>query len=199
MMKSSSHQKLLSLVHVQYKSPRPYCFSGITNLQSILAQGNIILIPHSHYPTRQTPQLHSMQILALFLLAVSAGALPQSSSLSPSETLAPTSTLVNSTMPHMHDKRRGGPTIGNFDNAKCKGEHLGTKVNIPAGDDCVKWQPSNTYIDIYWGDASGLTFFTDDNCSMNQRVKSVTSGSSRTCIDLATLGGAKNISSFNSV
>ena len=199
MMKSSSHQKLLPPVHVQYKNPRPYCFSRITNLQSILAQGNLIPIPDSHHPTRHTPHLQSMQILALFLLAVSAGALPQSSSLSPSATLAPTSTLVNSTTPHMHEKRKGAPTIGDFDNDKCKGEHLGTKIQMPYDSTCLAWQPTNNWIDIYWGDGSNMvTFYTDNNCNIDLKVKTLHQGfwESRRCVALDTLGGAENISSL---
>ncbi|KAL8791818.1 MAG: hypothetical protein Q9195_005554 [Heterodermia aff. obscurata] len=112
-----------------------------------------------------------MQLLAPFLLAVSAGALPQSSNPSPSETLAPTGTLANSTVPSTHQKRYEDLTLGNFDDPKCAGTHLGTKTTIERKQ-CIQYTPANKFIDVYWGQSEGqLRFYSSGDCDENNRIK----------------------------
>ena len=145
-----------------------------------------------------------MQILALFLLAVSAGALPQPPDLSPS---APIPTSVNTTAPYMHEKRdddgydddagtpavkfEDPPTIGNFDDHKCHGTHLGTKITINDVG-CVKFTPTNKYLDFYFGDSGeSLGAFSDDHCGSKKPMKIISPDADqrRICVSVADLGG----------
>ena len=135
-----------------------------------------------------------MQLLALFLLAVSAGALPQSRNPSPSATLAPTATLVNTTAPYEHEKRGGDPSIGNFDDPKCQGTHLGDRATLENSmNNCLPFTPANKFVDIYWGYSSNARVWTypDDGCGQmgNTQPMKVISGKSRTCAAVADLGG----------
>ena len=134
-----------------------------------------------------------MQLLALLLLlAVSAGALPQSDNLSPSETPTSTTTPMNSTAPYTHQKRGDNyPTLGNFDDDKCHGTHLGTKITIKDAA-CVQFAPTNKNIDIYWGDSVGRPqVYSDDHCGATQPLKTITGDNNhaRTCASVASLGG----------
>ena len=136
-----------------------------------------------------------MQFLALFLLAVSAGALPQSHTPSPSATLAPTTTLVNTTAPHEHAKRGGDPSIGNFDDPKCKGTHVGNKATLTNEmQDCLQFTPDHPFIDIYWGATSNVEAwaYPDAICGVKHGKTPpimVIHGKSRRCVDVKDLGG----------
>lgn len=196
MMNSSSLRKLLSLAHVQYKSTRPHWLSSIKSLQNTLAQVNIII--NSSYHVHTIPavkftlsSLQIMQLLALFLLSVSAGALPQSSNLSPSETVASTSTLVNSTAPYTHEKRFDDPTLGNFDDPKCHGTHLGTKTTVE-GQKCIQFTPTNAFIDIYWGQGEGqLQFYSSNDCDSQHKLKTFLQSTfeDHSCVSVAKFKG----------
>ena len=132
-----------------------------------------------------------MQLLALFLLAVSAGALPQSENLSPSHTLTPTTTPIHSPAPSTHQKRdHDYPTLGNFDDHKCHGTHLGTKLTV-TDIACVQFAATNKYIDIYWGSSLGLLeIYSDGSCGTAKPTKTIYSdGHGRKCISVAKLGG----------
>ena len=149
--------------------------------------------PHIILTKRNPPKPTSprMQLLTLFLLAVSAGALPQSQTLSPTATLAPTVDPLNSTKPNMHGRDFEMPTLGNFDDPKCHGTHLGTKATIDVNEDCIKFSPANAYLDIFWGDSNGsLDFYSDDQCSKDHHLKAVGEvHHSHTCVEVASLGG----------
>ena len=129
-----------------------------------------------------------MQFLALFLLAVSAGALPQPPNPSPSVT------LVNTTAPSMFKRKAGfeDPTIGNFDDPHCKGTHLGDKLIINVDADCVPFTPKNSHIDIFWGDANPyMYFFSDDVCSNANKIKEIdkSGGQKHKCVKVDSLNG----------
>ena len=128
-----------------------------------------------------------MQLLALFLLAVSAGALPQSPD------------PVDSTMTHVHEKRleQVKPSIGNFDDPKCHGKFLGT--NSTSSSDitkCFKFTPVGQSIHMYWGSSSGVAWiFSNDHCDGqtygNPPLKVIRwdDGDKLDCVSVKDLGG----------
>ena len=127
-----------------------------------------------------------MQFLAIFLLAVSAGALPQSHTLSPSAT-----TPGNSTESNKHEKRFKYPTLGNFDAKDCQGTHLGDKTTLDDDSKCFPFIAPNTYVDIYWGEGSGvLQFYSDDACSNDHLLHTLSQEGlgSRMCVERGKLG-----------
>lgn len=205
-MKSLSHQNLPPLTQVQYKSTQPnslqtkHTRARQHSSQTILAQPSppIPTPPPAAIPTKNPHllQLAIMQLLALFLLAVSAGALPQSHNPSPSATLAPTTTtLVNTTAQHEHEKRGGDQSIGNFDDPKCHGTHLGNKATLEEDmNHCLKFTPDHRFVDIYWSSSSNAEPWTysDDACGgqFGQTAPmEVILGKSRRCVAVADLGG----------
>ncbi|KAL8823853.1 MAG: hypothetical protein Q9191_005500, partial [Dirinaria sp. TL-2023a] len=103
-----------------------------------------------------------MQLLALFLLAVSAGALPPSRTLQLSEAITPTNTtsLASFTTPHLLGKR-GNPWIGSFNNPKCTGTHIKPDRPELHGSDCTQFQPAGPYVLIYWGDPANRVHEVD--------------------------------------
>ena len=118
-----------------------------------------------------------MQLLSLFLLAVSAGALPPSRTPPLSEALAPTTTdtPVNSTSPQILEKR-SLPWIGNFDNQGCHHSHVGHERPKIAGQTCTPFIPSSSYVNIFWGNGwdtiNGLYLYSDDEChNLNATLK----------------------------
>ena len=83
------------------------------------------------------------------------------------------------------------PTIGNFDDTKCQGTHLGTKLTVNVDEDCIQFSPANEYLDIFWGDSNGsLDFYSDDQCSKDHHLKVVSEAHhSHSCVSVASFGG----------
>ena len=129
-----------------------------------------------------------MQVLALFLLAVGAGALPQSPDHSPSASATTTIPPVNSTAPYMHEKRdpgapiklHGPSTIANFDDDKCGLQQFGDNVTI-TDTGCVKFHPTNKYLYIYYNGNGELGFFPDDHCGAKKPIEILGWGDDRRC------------------
>ena len=179
-MSDSSFQK----VHT-YKCPQFPSFEELTSLLCTLARytsknfqavyfftaTSSIAIPMI---TRNVPRI-KMRFLFLFLLAVSAGALPQS--VARSEALKPTILNPNnSTMPNGLFKRDGNTAwVGGFKDPNCQGTHIGEGTHRPkvyAGTgDCYAFELSDgaDYVSVYWGTLGGnvrhLSFYSDTGCT----------------------------------
>ena len=134
-----------------------------------------------------------MQLLALFLLTVNAGALPQSSQLPPSQNLAPTTAPVNSTAPHIHEKRYLEGRFQGFDDPKCQDKTTGHNMIYEWWTKCLPYTPRHKYIYVGWGDNSGqFSTFFDDKCA-GPKAKTIDDayGGGVQCLTMEDFGGKK--------
>lgn len=170
---------------------------GLPTEHTCTRQYNLHIILTQSIPTKKAPlPSEKMQVLALFLLAVSAGALPQPSELSPSETLTST-TSISSTAPEIHARRIAmNPNIKNFEDPQCHGDPIGDELDFLVTPNCQKFTPTNSYFWITWGIGGGhnMSFFSDDHCG--QLLQNIVQGDHdwHKCIEVANLG--KNVGSL---
>ena len=137
-----------------------------------------------------------MQILSLFVLTVSAGALPQSLTSLEAPALA-TTISINSTAPAILEKRAHHPWIGHFDNEKCSGKHIGnSRPELPYGH-CAPFKAAEGYVSIYWGtfplNILGLAVYASDNCQGKKVKVLLGHEGGHTCTNLWGLGPVNSV------
>ena len=134
-----------------------------------------------------------MQFLSLILLAMSAGALPQSQPATHPEALTPTTIPSNNALTSRALEKRNTAWIGSFKDQHCQGSHVGEGIYRPKIHEGTKacypfeLQDGVDYINIYWGSGddviNSLLFYPDPHCKEKAfHEEPIKSNSEWTCL-----------------